>query len=295
MTWLITGGSGQLGTALSRELGKRDFEVISPKSGDFDITNQKKVDKLISRLKPTVVVNCAAWTNVESAEIHEDSAFKINAEGAANLAQAAKDCNAKFVQISTDYVFSGSTAVPWKISDLPNPKSAYGRTKADGERKVLLGYAKNTFIVRTSWLYSPWGKNFVKVIASQARMGKNLRVVDDQVGQPTSAIDLAIQIINLALSELPPGIYHATNNGEASWFDLALFVVSVMGKEESILTPIKSSEYDSKVIRPSYSVLDNSCWSNTKLLPMRDWKIALLEIMPEIISELELQQVNPWK
>jgi dTDP-4-dehydrorhamnose reductase len=288
MSWLLTGGTGQLGTALLRELNNRESDVFSPKSSDLDITNQSEVHNFITSLGPTVIVNCAAWTDVEGAETNEDSAFKINAEGAENLALAARDCDAKFVQISTDYVFSGDTNTPWKISDLPDPKSAYGRTKAAGEDKVLKSYSKNTFLLRTSWLYSPWGKNFVKAIARQVFLGKELSVVDDQFGQPTSAVDLAHQIVNLVLSDSLPGIYHATNSGKASRFEFALSIVNLMGKEGLTVMPIKSSEHASNVNRPGFSVLDDNCWSSTKLTPMRNWEVALSELMPEIISELEL-------
>jgi dTDP-4-dehydrorhamnose reductase len=164
MTWLITGGSGQLGIAVSQELGERGLNFHAWNSQDLDITQGPIVHDFIAKLSPAVIVNCAAWTDVDGAEDNEILASRVNCDGAENLALAAKKCGSKLIHISTDYVFSGVGRTPWQVADEINPQSAYGRTKADGEKRVLNVYPENSSVVRTAWLYSPWGNNFVKTM-----------------------------------------------------------------------------------------------------------------------------------
>jgi dTDP-4-dehydrorhamnose reductase len=217
MTWLITGGSGQLGIAVSRELGRRGILSVSCNSKDLDITKGPIVRDLIADLSPTVVINCAAWTDVDAAEASHARALEVNCEGAKNVAYGAKLAAAKLFQISTDYVFSGESTEPLQTNEIMNPKTIYGRTKAEGERRVLEVYPENSSIIRTAWLYSPWGKNFAKSMTWLAINGNGVvHVVNDQLGQPTSAMDLAKQLIDLGLSSSPVGIYHGTNSGEAT-------------------------------------------------------------------------------
>jgi dTDP-4-dehydrorhamnose reductase len=222
MSWLITGGSGQLGIAVSQELDKHGIAFDSWSSKDLDITQSSMVSGSIEKLLPTVIVNCAAWTDVDGAESHEIDASRVNSDGTENLALAAKLSNSRLIHISTDYVFSGENQSPWQIEDEINPQSAYGRTKALGENRVGSIHPENSFIVRTAWLYSPFGKNFAKTMTKLALNGEGqVRVVNDQVGQPTSAMDLAKQLVQLGLSTTPAGIYHGTNSGQATWFEFA--------------------------------------------------------------------------
>lgn len=291
MSWLITGGSGQLGIAVSQELGERGLLFSAPKSSELDITLRPIVLELIRKLSPKVIVNCAAWTDVDGAENNELVALRVNSDGAENLAIAAKLCNSKLIHVSTDYVFSGEGQTPWEVSDEINPQSAYGRTKAAGERRIQAIYPENSFIVRTAWLYSPWGNNFAKKMTKLAIKGEgDVRVVNDQVGQPTSASDLARQLVELGLTTSLAGINHGTNSGQATWFEFAREIFRHAGADAGRVTPLSSSEYHHPAKRPLYSVLSHEEWSKTALKPMRDWRIALAESMPAIISAVKAEE-----
>jgi dTDP-4-dehydrorhamnose reductase len=290
MTLLITGGSGQLGIAVSEELDSRGLVFTAFGSKDLDITQGSIVHDLVSQVSPTVIINCAAWTDVDAAETNEALASKVNGGGAENIALAAKNCGAKLIHVSTDYVFSGESVTPWQVADEINPQSAYGRTKADGEGRVLGTYPENSSIVRTAWLYSPWRKNFAKTMTKLAIQGTGeVRVVNDQVGQPTSALDLAKQLVELGLSTSPAGIFHGTNSDQATWFEFAQEIFKLSGADVNRVIPVSSSEYLRPAKRPSYSVLSHDSWATTSVKPMRDWRIALMDAMPAIISTVKAQ------
>jgi dTDP-4-dehydrorhamnose reductase len=291
MSWLITGGLGQLGIAVSQALGKRRILFDSWGSKDLDITQGPIVRDVVANLSPKVIINCAAWTDVDGAEIHEIEALRVNSDGPENLAAAAKLSNSKLIHVSTDYVFSGESQKPWQIEDEVNPQSAYGRTKALGESRALAIHPENSFVVRTAWLYSPWGKNFVKTMTKLALKGDDeVRVVNDQVGQPTSATDLANQLVELGLSASPAGIYHGTNSGQATWFEFAQEIFKIAGADVGRVIPVSSSEYPRPAKRPSYSVLSHAAWESTSVKPMRDWRIALADAMPAIISAVKAEE-----
>ena len=291
MSWLITGGSGQLGIVVSQELDKLGIAFDAWSSKDLDITKSSTVREAIEKLSPTVIINCAAWTDVDGAENHEIDACRVNSDGAENLALTAKSCESKLIHVSTDYVFSGESQSPWQIADEINPQSAYGRTKAKGESRVQASYAENSFIVRTAWLYSPWGKNFAKTMTKLAVKGTGeVRVVNDQVGQPTSASDLAKQLVELGLSTSSAGIFHGTNSGQASWYEFAQEIFKLAGADVGRVTPVSSSEYLRPAKRPSYSVLSHDAWANTSVKAMKDWRIALAEAMPTIISAVRTEE-----
>ena len=291
MTWLITCSSGQLGIAVSQELGERGILFNAWGSQDLDITQRPIVRDIIAKLSPKVIINCAAWTDVDGAESSELSASRVNSDGAENVALAAKEIDAKLIHISTDYVFSGQSESPWKVDDEINPQSAYGRTKAEGERRVQAGCPEHASIVRTAWLYSPWGKNFAKTMTKLAIKGDGeVRVVNDQVGQPTSAMDLAQQLVELGLSTSPVGIYHGTNSGQATWFEFAQEIFKLAGAEVSRVVPVSSSEYPRPAKRPAYSVLSHAAWAKTSVKPMIDWRISLSEAMPAIISAVKVEE-----
>ena len=288
MTWLITGGTGQLGIAVSKELAKRDLLYSSFGSKDLDITHSVILSEYVRELSPEVIINCAAWTDVDGAESNEELAAGINTQGAENLAKAAKGCGARLVHISTDYVFAGANHGPWEVDAFKAPQSAYGRTKADGEDRILSLYPEDSIIIRTAWLYSPWGKNFAKTMTNVALHNEGeVRVVNDQIGQPTSASDLAQQIVSLVLSEPPFGIFHGTNSGEATWFEFAQEIFKYVGADISRLIPVSSSQYPQKAIRPKYSVLSHKDWKKTSIVAMRDWRHALTDAMPEITSSIK--------
>lgn len=291
MTWLITGGSGQLGIAVSQELVERVSDFRAWSSRDLNIAQGSIVKRFVRQLSPKLIINCAAWTDVDGAESNEIAASRVNSDGAENVAVAAKECGARLIHVSTDYVFSGEGGSPWEVDDVMDPKSSYGRTKAEGESRVLKIYPENSFIVRTAWLYSPWGKNFAKTLTRLAiRSEGEVRVVNDQVGQPTSAIDIAKLLVELGLSNAPVGIYHGTNSGQATWFEFAQEIFKFAGADARRVVPVSSSEYPRSAKRPAYSVLSHKAWTKTSIEPMRDWRIALAHAMPAIISAVKAEE-----
>lgn len=297
MTWLIVGSNGQLGKALTAELNQRKFNFQAWGSSYLDIRSSDMTSNLIASLNPKVIINAAAWTDVDGAESNPEEAFAVNSKGAFNLAVAAKSVGAVFLHMSTDYVFSGYSNRPWLETDVRAPKSVYGFSKAAGEEAVLSEYAEKSYIFRTAWLYSKWGKNFAKTMVQKALFEHGeVKVVNDQFGQPTSAVDLARQIISSIEFQLPFGVYHATNSGQATWFEFAKEIFVSCGSEALAdrVVPIESKSYFRPAKRPNYSVLGHDAWNqkNSKLLPiraMRDWRTALGEIIPVIISDIKLK------
>ena len=286
----MTGGSGQLGIAVSEELDSRGLVFTALGSRDLDITDSKKVKEFVAQNTPSVIVNCAAWTDVDGAEGNEESAARVNSDGADNLAIAAAHSGARLIHVSTDYVFSGESQKPFAINDPIDPQSAYGRTKADGEKRLLNSHPEKSYVIRTAWLYSAKGKNFAKTMTRLALNGASeVRVVNDQVGQPTSALDLAQQIVELGLGTAPAGVYHGTNAGQASWFEFAQEIFSLAGADRNRVVPVSSSEYPRPAKRPSFSVLSHDAWSMTSISPMRDWKIALASVMPQVVSTVKAE------
>ena len=282
LMWLVVGGSGQLGKALSQVLTERKIDFTSLNSNELDIKSESQCQDLITELRPEVVINAAAWTDVDLAESEEESAYKVNAIGPLNLAKASKSIGAIFAQVSTDYVFSGSSETPYEVDSMLGPISAYGRTKAAGEKFVLTEYPEASYIFRTAWLYSKWGKNFARTISNLAQVSEDkVRVVTDQQGQPTSAIDLANQIVDAISLRIPFGIYHATNSGCATWFDFATEIFHILGESTDRLIPVASSEFKRKADRPRNSVLSHRCWNELSISTMRDWRIALKDSLAE--------------
>ena len=228
MKWLITGASGQLGVALQEELARRDIEFIATNSSELDVTKPLIANQLVDLIKPSVIVNAAAWTDVDGAESNRFEAYSVNSLGAQNLAIAANKVGARLVQISTDYVFSGDGSVPWSENAPVNPQSVYGSTKSEGESFVLTALPSKSYVIRTAWLYSKTGKNFAKTMANLALSNSgDVSVVNDQIGQPTSSADLATQIVELVMSKAPTGIYHGTNSGQTTWFEFAQAIFSM--------------------------------------------------------------------
>ena len=291
MKWLITGGSGQLGLALQAALGARGVDFVSVDSHELDITDQSKVSAFVNSIKPSVIINAAAWTDVDGAEANEFGANAVNALGPQNLAISAKEVESKLVQVSTDYVFSGVASIPWSENADHKPQSVYGSTKSTGEKLVLSVHPTGSYVVRTAWLYSAERKNFAKTMTKLALNGDGeVRVVIDQVGQPTFTGDLAKQIVDLVLSSATVGIYHGTNSGEANWFEFAQEIFKLSGTDVNRVIPVSSSEYPRPAKRPSYSVLGHEAWAKTTVEPMRDWRIALAEAMPAIIFAVKAEE-----
>jgi len=287
MKILITGSNGQLGTELvSRYLGRPDDELFAGDLPDLDITSELSVAATFAHTSPDVVINCAAWTAVDAAEEKESSAFTVNAEGPAILATYCARAGARLVQISTDYVFSGDATEPYSESALAQPVTAYGRTKLAGENFVRELLPDNHLIIRTAWLYSSTGHNFVKTIMRAQSERETVRVVTDQIGQPTSAFDLADQIVALLDTYSGSGTFHGTNSGVTSWFDFARAIMSEIGEDPERVLPTDSSSYVQIAPRPAYSVLGHHGWASVGMEPMRDWRVALHDAIPDITPEI---------
>lgn len=273
---------------MQTELIIRGIDFVATNSSELDITNPLSVNQLINFTMPTIIVNAAAWTDVDGAETNESAAYSVNALGPQYLAVAASKIGARFVHISTDYVFSGDASAPWSESAEHNPQSVYGSTKSEGEKFVLTTLPLNSYVVRTAWLYSPEGKNFAKTITNLAlRNSGEVKVVNDQLGQPTYAGDLAKQIVELVLSEAPAGIYHGTNSGQATWFEFAQAIFGIAGVDVSRVIPVSTTEFPRPAKRPAYSVLGHDAWAGTSVPEMRNWEIALEKAMPAIISAVK--------
>ncbi|WP_026341040.1 dTDP-4-dehydrorhamnose reductase [Actinomadura atramentaria] len=278
MIWLVTGAGGMLGTELCVRLRERGAKVVAVTRAELDLRDAAATAAAVRRHGPDVVVNCAAWTAVDAAEAAEDAALAVNGTAVAALAAVCADTGATLVQPSTDYVFAGTADEPYREDAPTAPVNAYGRTKLAGERAVLA--TGRGHVVRTAWLYGAHGPNFVRTIAGLAATRPTVDVVDDQVGQPTWTGDLADRIIDLAGSSAPPGIYHGTNAGRATWFDLAREVFALLGADPGRVRPVTSDGFVRPAPRPAYSVLGHDGWAATGLPPMRDWRAALHAAWP---------------
>ena len=304
MRILVTGAEGQLGKAIIRELlgKKQDFDfklmltVLNEASWNslysfmqenglsderaeitaLDITDYYLVKSALGNFMPDVVINCVAYTAVDDCEEHEEEARLVNETGAKNLALVAKELDASLVHISTDYVFDGNGTKPYIEEDIVSPVSAYGRTKALGE-KVVCESLDKYFLVRTAWLYGE-GKNFVKTMLALSEKNKTLRVVSDQTGSPTSAAELARFVIYLIRTD-KYGIWHGVCDGSTNWYEFTKEIMKLSGKTEIEVLPIKSEEYKTKAKRPHYSVLSNEKLHRETEFKMKSWKEALKEYL----------------
>jgi dTDP-4-dehydrorhamnose reductase len=271
--YLITGARGQLGTDLAHVLRDRDVTALG--RDELDITNASAVREAVEGYD--FVINTAAYTRVDDAESHEADAAMINAVGPSNLAVATADAGSLLVHVSTDYVFDGTATTPYHEDAPTRPASAYGRTKADGERRALHANPDGTFIVRTAWLYGEHGSNFAKTMLALGSARPEVSVVTDQVGQPTWTMDLARQIVALMDSDAPAGIYHGTASGQATWFEFARELFRLSGLDPENVKPTDSSAYVRPAPRPAYSVLGHDAWLEHGLEPIRDWRLGLRE------------------
>lgn len=269
--YLLTGATGMLGRDLQSALAGRAVTALG--RADLDVTDPAAVAAAVAG--HDVIINAAAYTRVDDAEQNEDAAYAVNALGARNLAVAAAAGSARLVQVSTDYVFDGRGTSPYPEDTPLDPISAYGRTKAAGETFVLEEHPAGSFIVRTAWLYGAHGPNFATTMLRLAATHDTVSVVNDQLGQPTWTADLARQIVALLDAEAPPGIYHGTNAGQASWYDFARAVFTAAGLDPDRVTPTDSTRFIRPAPRPSYSVLGHDAWPTAGLPPMRDWADAL--------------------
>ena len=287
MKWLIAGANGQLGRCLQKTLELNSIEHTAYSKDEIDITDYSRVFEIISREKPEVVVNTAAYTNVDQAEIDQSGAFAVNQSGVANLANASKFINARFIHFSTDYVFSGERSKPWQVGDVANPISKYGESKLAGELEIARIYPDNSMIIRTAWIYSPFGKNFYKTMLTKAINSQEIvRVVNDQIGQPTNANDLAELTLRAISKNALPGIYHGTNSGSCSWFEFAKFIFEIAGEDVNRVVPVPSSEFTTRAKRPKYSVLDGQKWLESGIEPLGPWQDSARNLLPAMTLSL---------
>lgn len=288
----IIGADGQLGTTLKQELEAASIDYVGFSKTDFDVSKEETAEKLL-RGSYNVLVNCAAWTDVESAEIDNLSAFRVNQIGARNVALASQRLNARLIHISTDYVFSGEKMSPYKEEDVLSPLNQYGASKANGELAVLevLGAKKDYVILRTSWLYSEHGKNFAKTMVRKAILRETVRVVNDQVGQPTNTHDLAARLIEFALGEDLYGTFHLASNGETTWYEFARHIYKLVIGNPNLVIPIHSNELGLKAKRPKYSTLDCSKAHSYGISKMPMWDDSLERHIKAIVSEVKKENV----
>lgn len=274
---VITGANGQLGRELSRLGAVSPNEYIPTDIAELDITDKAAVESFFAENRVDVIVNCAAYTNVDRAEEDEATALKINAEAVGHLAEAAKKMDATLIHISTDYVFGTEGNTPRTEDMSTSPLGAYGRTKLAGEKAVAESGCK-AIILRTAWLYSEFGGNFLKTMLRLTGENEALKVVFDQVGTPTYAGDLALAIFSIIdgdVYEGRQGLYHFSNEGACSWFDFATEIAAAAGHQCRIV-PCHSSEFPSKVTRPPYSVLDKSKFKSTFGIEIPHWRESML-------------------
>ena len=274
---LITGGRGMLAHALAATLLKGGRDPFLAPRADCDVADAAQVDRLFARRRPTLVLNCAAYTKVDLAEKDEAQANRCNGHGPAVLAEACRRSGAALVHVSTDYVFDGRSTRPWRADDPVNPQGAYGRSKLLGERAIQSNPPPRWLILRTAWLYGPNGPNFVQTMLNAARAGKPLKVVNDQAGSPTYTFDLAEATLDL-LDTGASGIYHVTNSGQTTWFDFARSIFQEWGLTPE-LAPITTADWQrmkpDSANRPAYSVLDLQPLERMLGRPMRPWRDAL--------------------
>ncbi|MDP1809423.1 MAG: dTDP-4-dehydrorhamnose reductase [Actinomycetota bacterium] len=270
MKIIITGADGQLGTELQGAL--RGHELYPVDIEEIDITDFTAVMEKVACFGPDLIVHGAAYTDVDGAELNPDIAFKVNAVGTQNLSVAARAVGAVILYVSTDFVFDGTKGAPYNEFDDVNPLSVYGRSKLAGERYVQ-SLTNNYYICRTAWLYGRYGHNFVKTMLKLGEEGKTVRVVDDQIGSPTNAVDLAAKLAEIALSGRF-GVYHTTNVGEVSWYGFAGKIFELAGMDVD-LQPIDSTQMERPAPRPAYSVLRPLSLELQGLAPMRPWEEAL--------------------
>lgn len=279
---LVTGANGQLGSEI-KELAVNypNFNFIFTDIDDFQLDKEQEIISNFNRIQPDMVINCAAYTAVDKAEQDQATADVINHQAIATLATLCHNSGAKLLHISTDYVFDGTSAVAYKETDLPNPKSVYGATKLAGE----IACAKNcpeSIIIRTAWVYSEFGTNFVKTMLRLMTEKETLNVVNDQIGSPTYAADLAQVILKILDSnKWEPGIYHYSNEGEISWYDFALDIKELSGKKCEI-HGIPASAYPTPAQRPAYSLLDKTKIKEVYGIETIDYKFSLERMLNKI-------------
>lgn len=287
MRWLVTGSAGLLGLDVVDVLRGLGEQVTATTRGELDITDASAVELAVRG--HDVVVNCAGWTAVDAAETHEAAAFAANAVGPGLLARAARRHGARLVHVSTDYVFDGTACEPYPEDHPLAPVSAYGRTKAAGEWAVRAEHPSGHLVLRTAWLYGAGGACFPRTIASLVRERGSVDVVTDQVGQPTWSRDVAELLHRAVVHGVPPGVYHATSGGRASWFEFAQEVAQQMGLGTGTVRPTTTARSARPAPRPSYSVLGGRALAVAGVTGIGPWRERWAQAAAEVLG-----QRSPW-
>jgi dTDP-4-dehydrorhamnose reductase len=288
MRVLITGAGGQLGQELQRSAPEH-IEVIALGHAELDVGSAEAVATVVKETLPKVIINTAGYTAVDRAEGDQEAAFAVNAAGARNIANAAALARARLIQLSTDYVFDGCAGRPYKPEDEPRPISVYGSSKKAGEDAVIEVLGESVIVVRTAWLYSTYGKNFVKTVLQLLGEREELAIVADEVGTPTWAHGLALAIWRMALLDSLHGIQHWTDAGVASWYDFAMAirdeaVEQGLVENGSSIHPVRAADNPRPARRPAFGVLDKTAtWQALETEP-RHWRVALREMLTEMKS-----------
>ena len=278
---LVTGANGQLGSELKMILGKTLGKVFYTDVYDLDITDINALYAFTSQNNITIIINCAAYTNVDKAEEEPEMADRVNHLAVNNLAEISAEQNIRLIHISTDYVFSGNSFLPYSETDNTNPTGIYGKTKLEGEKAIISKNIQYT-IIRTSWLYSSFGNNFVKTILRLANERNSLKVIYDQIGSPTYAADLARVIATIInTNQWRKGIYHFSNEGAVSWYDFSQAIIELSNINTKIV-PCRTEEYPTKAKRPIYSVMDKAKIKQKLGIEIPYWKKSLSECISVI-------------
>lgn len=279
---VVIGSKGQLGNEL-QDISTQypHYQYFFYDKDELDITQQEEVAERIKELQPDFLINCAAYTAVDKAETDKELCFAINADAVRYLAKACKDNSTQFIHISTDYVFDGTATTPYKEDDATNPQNVYGESKLAGEKEAL-AEDPDAIIIRTSWVYSFYGNNFVKTMLRLMQSRPEINVVADQSGSPTYAADLAQAIMDIIEGgNWQPGIYHYSNAGVITWFDFAK-AIRDLSHLSCTVNPITTEQYPTPAARPTYSVMDKTKIQQTFGIPLKDWKESLQECLAKL-------------
>jgi dTDP-4-dehydrorhamnose reductase len=286
--WLITGGDGQLAKAISKELTERNASFIALDKLKLDITDYANVDLIIDKYRPEVIVNCAAWTDVDGCEDDQSSAYLINSEAVSNLALKCATLGIKLIHISSDYVFSGQKDSPWKTTDPTSPGTIYGKSKARAEKYIEELGNLEYLIVRSSWIYSQWGVNFPKKIIKRILNGNyEFKIVSDQIGQPTNAKDLASVIVDLNEKQISGKVLHASNSGSTNWFEFSKLIANKFKNLDIRIEPISTLQLNNPIARPKYSVLDCLQLSDLGINLLPEWDVSFSNEFENILNQCQ--------
>jgi dTDP-4-dehydrorhamnose reductase len=284
MKILVTGANGQLGKELQQLAATSPFEFIFLSREDLPIHHFELVRNTFTAYHPDFCINCAAYTAVDKAELEKDLAYQVNGEAPGVLAAVCRLHRCRLIHVSTDYVFDGNADAPYKETDVTHPQGVYGASKLEGEKQVMLG-DPDAIIIRTSWVYSEFGKNFVKTMIKLMAEKPAINVVNDQIGSPTYAADLAEALLQIASAiaggNRAVGIYHFSNEGVISWFDFAVAIKEAISSS-CIVNPIPTSAFPTPAKRPAYSVLDKTKIQQTFGIRLKDWKESLANCLAKL-------------